>query len=76
MDFKLPLVCTVNDALRALTELVQGLATGAVLPEHAEPLAATIAAFVKAIEVAQIEDRLAALEACDEAPKEEHRYDA
>jgi Family of unknown function (DUF5681) len=81
VNFKLPTLRTTSDALAALTALVEGMSSGQLLAEEVEPLAATILAFIKAVETAQLEDRLAALEkaAAEDASGEAsrgHRYDA
>jgi Family of unknown function (DUF5681) len=76
VNFPMPALCTTADALRALAMLTQGISTGQLLPESAEPLVATISAFIRAVETSQIEDRLAELEARDKDTARENRYDA
>jgi hypothetical protein len=80
VDFKLPTLGSTRDALAALNLLVQGVVTGKLLPESAEPLAAIVSTFIKAVEIGQVEDRLCELEKAraDDAQREHegHRYDA
>jgi Family of unknown function (DUF5681) len=83
VSFTLPALHTASDALRALAALVQGTSSGQLLPEELEPLVATISTFIRAIEVAEFGDRLAALEKAnaEDVPGEatngrEQRYDA
>jgi hypothetical protein len=75
--FKLPKLQTCSDAVAALAEIADGLARGRLLPSEAESLSGVVAAFVKTIELSNLEDRLAALEqARAEDLKEGPRYNA
>jgi Family of unknown function (DUF5681) len=77
VNFPLPTLRTTSDALAALAGLAQGIATGRLLPEEAESLTVTISTFLKAVEVAEFEDRLAALEKDDaEGASRELSFDA
>jgi hypothetical protein len=79
VNFKMPTLLSTRDALSALNLLVQGVSTGELLPENAEPLAAIVSTFIKAVEIGQVEDRLCELEkarAEDARECEGHRYDA
>jgi hypothetical protein len=74
--FKLPPLHTISDAQSALATIIAGTASGTILADEAATLTAMVSAFVKTIEVSEIESRLAALEQADKASAEEHRYDA
>jgi hypothetical protein len=63
IQFKLPELHTTSDALSALAAIVEGVTNGRLLPEEAEALTATVATFIKAVEVTALEDRLNELEA-------------
>jgi hypothetical protein len=83
INFALPTLRTTSDALSALAALVQGTSSGQLLPEELEPLAATIATYIRATEVSMFEDRLSSLEREEkgEAPHGQqplngHSYDA
>jgi hypothetical protein len=79
VNFSLPTIRTTADAMSALASLIEGASSGRLLAEQLEPLAATISTFIKAVEVAQLEDRLAQLENArmeTEKAREHSRYDA
>jgi hypothetical protein len=74
--FKLPALHTISDAQDALAAIIAGTANGTILSDEAATLASMVSSFVKTIEVAEIETRLAALERGEKALAEEPRYDA
>jgi Family of unknown function (DUF5681) len=79
VHFKLPTIRTLGDALNALTSLVEGISTGALLPEDGESLLTAITTFARVIETAGLEEKLNQLEAARaeaEKDKEHYRYDA
>jgi len=70
VQFKLPELRSANDALTALAAIAAGTSQGEILPDESEALTATVNAFLKAIEIVELEDRLNALEAWrDESAK-------
>ena len=75
INFKLPTLRTVSDALTAITMIVQGVTAGAILADEAETLTGIVGVFIKALEVGALEDRLTALEKAN-APPEGRAYDA
>ena len=58
----LPVLSSVSDAQAALAAIVAGTAAGTILSDEAATLASIVSSFVKAIEVAELESRLVALE--------------
>ena len=76
INFKLPELRTISDAQDALAKIIAGTSSGAILADEAATLASIVSSFVKTIEVAEIETRLAALEQGERVLAEEHRYDA
>jgi hypothetical protein len=60
--FALPPLNTPTDAVRATAALLQGAATGELTPTEAEALSRLVAGYTRAVEVHEIENRLAALE--------------
>ena len=76
INFKLPELRTISDAQDALAKIIAGASSGAILADEAATLASIVSSFVKTIEVAEIETRLAALEQGERVLAEEHRYDA
>jgi hypothetical protein len=64
--FKLPRFETCADAISALGLIAEGLASGELLPHEAESLSNVVATFVKTIETAMFEERLAMLEHGDD----------
>jgi hypothetical protein len=74
--FKLPALHTIGDAQDALAAIIAGTANGTILSDEAATLTNMVGAFVKTIEVAEIESRLAALERGERVLAEEHRYNA
>ena len=60
--FKIPELRTIADAQNALSTIIAGTAAGTILSDEAIVLSNIIASFVKAIEVAELETRLTALE--------------
>jgi Family of unknown function (DUF5681) len=74
--FKLPRLETCADAAAALGLIADGLANGELLPYEAESLSGVVASFVKTVEVAEFENRLAALEKANADTTREQRYDA
>ena len=75
ISFKLPALHTISDAQDALAKIIAGTACGAILADEAATLASIVSSFVKTIEVAELETRLAALEKAS-APPEGRSYDA
>jgi hypothetical protein len=75
ISFKLPALHTISDAQDALAKIIAGTACGAILADEAATLASIVSSFVKTIEVAEHETRLAALEKAS-APPEGRSYDA
>jgi Family of unknown function (DUF5681) len=74
--FKLPPLHTIGDAQEALAQIIAGTAKGLILADEATALTGMVNAFVKTIEVAELETRVLALEQGERAQAEEHRYDA
>jgi uncharacterized protein YccT (UPF0319 family) len=66
-DFKMPRLETLNDANNALAMIIEAVSTGELLPGQGESLSAIVSSFLKSLEIAELETRLAALEA-KEAP--------
>jgi hypothetical protein len=73
--FKLPRLETCADATAALGMIAEGMASGKLLPHEAESLSDVVASFVRTIEAAEFESRLAALEKAN-ADTTRVRYDA
>jgi hypothetical protein len=76
LAFKLPKLETCGDAILALGSIAGGLANGKLLPHEAESLSGLVAAFVKTVEISNLEDRLAALEQAHAEDTRGTRYDA
>jgi hypothetical protein len=76
ISFKLPKLRTIADAQNALSAIIAGTASGAILADEAATLASVISSFVKTVEVAEFEERLATLEKAHEAEQPGARYDA
>jgi hypothetical protein len=72
---ELPELRTIADAQSALSEIIAGTASGAILADEASTLASIISSFVKTVELSELETRLAALEKAG-APAEGRAYDA
>lgn len=60
--FSLPPIKCAGDATKACSALLQAVATGSITPSEASEVAKLIEGFVRVVEVAEIEDRLTALE--------------
>ena len=60
--FALPALQTAADAAKAMAALTAAVASGTLTPSEATELARLVAAFTKALEAADFETRLAALE--------------
>jgi len=76
-SFKLARLETCADATAALGMIAEGMASGKLLPHEAESLSNVVASFVRTIEAAEFEIRLAALEKANaEGTSQEHKYDA
>jgi hypothetical protein len=75
VNFRLPTIRTLSDALSALTSLIGGISSGELLPEDGETLMTAISAFVRAVETAGLEEKLNQLEEA-RAQAERGRYDA
>ena len=65
VTFDLPPIETAADAVRAASALVAAVATGDLTPAEAAELAKLIDTVVRAIDVTDVQDRLAKLEAAD-----------
>ena len=80
INFELPAVGSITDALGALTVLMQAVASGRLLPEQLETLTNPISLFIKAVEVGELETKLLDLEKArkedEDAAVKERRYDA
>jgi hypothetical protein len=76
-SFKLPKLVTLNDASNALAMVIEGVASGELLPGQGESLSAIVNSFLKSIELSEIETRLVALEqAATSTPAPGARFDA
>ncbi|HXZ67765.1 MAG TPA: hypothetical protein VEH07_04170, partial [Alphaproteobacteria bacterium] len=62
INFVLPELKTISDAIGALATITDGLTDGRLLPEAAEALTVSVMAFAKVIELNELEARLTALE--------------
>ena len=60
--FALPVLQTAADAAQAMAALTAAVANGALTPNEASELARLVEAFTKALEAADFETRLAAVE--------------
>jgi hypothetical protein len=69
ISFKLPELHTIADAQAALASIVAGTASGEILADEAATLTGIVQAFVRTVEVSDIDDRIAKLEAANEAAK-------
>jgi hypothetical protein len=68
--FELPALHTIADAQAALAAIAAGTASGEILSDEAATLASIVSSFVKTVEVAEIESRLAALEQANQSAAE------
>ena len=62
MRFTLPAVATAADSVAAMGAIVAAVAAGELTPCEAGELSAILAAFAKAIETRELEERVSALE--------------
>jgi hypothetical protein len=62
LRFKLSVLETVADAQLALAQIVAGMADGTILVDEGSALCGAVNAFLKSIEIAELETRLLALE--------------
>jgi uncharacterized small protein (DUF1192 family) len=69
ISFKLPELHTIADAQAAIASIVAGTASGEILADEAMVLTNIVATFIKAVDTAEIDTRIAALEAQIEAAK-------
>jgi uncharacterized small protein (DUF1192 family) len=69
ISFKLPVLNTIADAQAAIASIVAGTASGEILADEAMVLTNIVATFIKAVDTAEIDARIAALEAQIEAAK-------
>jgi hypothetical protein len=77
IQFKLPALRTVSDALSAMTLIIGGAAKGEILADEAETLTGMVTGFIEALKINDLEERLAALEKANaEGAAREHRYNA
>ena len=61
--FKLPSMSTAADAAACMARVLEGIASGEILPVEGAALSSTINGYVKILEAAEFEARLLALEA-------------
>jgi len=78
MQFELPPLRTASDGVAAMTLIIEGMTKGELTPDEAEALTSTVSAFIKSVEIAELEQRLAELEAwrAETKPAAESRYNA
>jgi hypothetical protein len=69
ITYRLPELRTIGDAQLVLADIAARAAEGTLLVDEAATLASVVSSFIRAVEVAEIESRLAALEAADAAAK-------
>jgi hypothetical protein len=62
VDFRLPALNSVADALAAITAITDGVASGELTPAEAAELAKVVEVYRSAVETAEIDRRLSALE--------------
>lgn len=62
VTFKLPPIANAEDAAKAMGALLGAVAAGELTPSEADQVAKIIETFVRALEAAELEARLAALE--------------
>jgi len=62
-SFKLPPISTAAEAAACMALVLEGMASGTILPGEGAALSATISACVKVFEATEIEARISALEA-------------
>jgi hypothetical protein len=74
--FKLPELNTIADAQNALAAIVAGMASGEILSDEAATLSSVINSFLKSVEIAELETRLAALEKANTEERPGAQYDA
>jgi Family of unknown function (DUF5681) len=74
--YRLPVLETVADATAALSRLVAGVSSGEILSDEAQTLSNVIHTFLKSVEVAPLEERLAALEQASAEARPEVRFNA
>ena len=63
VEFDLPLVVTAADAVQASAAIVAAVATGEITPDEAQAVASVVEIQRRAIETAELAERIAALEA-------------
>ena len=63
VEFDLPPVVTVADAVQASAAIVAAVATGEITPDEAQAVASVVEIQRRAIETAELAERIAALEA-------------
>jgi hypothetical protein len=77
IQFKLPALRTVSDALSAMTLIIDGAARGEILADEAEALTGMVSGFIQALQINDLEERLTALEKANEGRATTgSRYDA
>jgi len=62
LNFKIPALDSADDASKAMAAITTGVASGELTPAEAGELSRVVEAYVKALEVTEIERRLKALE--------------
>jgi Family of unknown function (DUF5681) len=63
VNFKIPLLNSAEDATKAMAAISASIASGELTPSEAAELSSLIANYVNAVEVAEVDKRLSALEA-------------
>jgi hypothetical protein len=62
VSFDLPAIETANDAAKAMGAILQAVADGEISPSEGAEIARLLESFTKALEIAEFEQRLTALE--------------
>jgi hypothetical protein len=75
-NFKLPPLHSVGDAQTALSMIIAGTANGTILSDEAVVLSNIISAFVKTLEIAELESRIVALERATAPSASMEKFDA
>jgi hypothetical protein len=69
LRLQLPPLATISDAQVAMAAIVEGTSNGAIRPDEAVALSGVVGQFVKTVETAELDDRIAKLEAAVEAAR-------
>jgi len=62
VTFKMPKLKTADDAKRAIAAIIKATADGELTPSEARDMAALVETFARAHEIAELEERLVAIE--------------